>query len=153
MARPKRSHSLTITDLSPEDMAWLKSESRRRGIDSVNIVRSMIRAESGKGTGGVPIISGNGTSSAPNYPIIPPKAALIAGLSDAEYDLAMELSQEELIIAHQTGGLKQYLTKLQAHTSAAEARMARGGLNGVVPIAPLAQISASRQAKLEDGAA
>jgi pyruvate/oxaloacetate carboxyltransferase len=151
MGRPKRTASVTIP-LSPEDEAWLKGECQRLGGDIPNLCQIIIRSRPvilGVGT----INSENGTSSVPNSKSAPPNAALIAGLSDAEYDLAMELSQEELIIAHQTVGIKQYVAKLQSHATAVEARLARGGLNGGVPIAPLSQMSASRAQKIADGAA
>jgi hypothetical protein len=153
MSRTKAGLRIIVGGLTDDDMSWLQSEADRLGIDPEGVVRATIRQR---------IVALNVSSSAaadsfarklPESNSVPPNAALIAGLSDAEYDLAMELSQEELSIAHQTGGgLKQHLTKLQSHAAAVEARLARGGLNGGVPIAPLSQMSASRQAKIADGA-
>jgi hypothetical protein len=161
----KREDQVVVTDLSAEDLEWLNSAAELWGSNPAGLLKSLVRQLRQGRLGELLRLIRYKES-----PEIPPRDlsqssqrgesrnrdyterdVAIAGLSEEEYELARELSQEELVIAHQTCGLKQYVTKLQAHTAAAEARLARG-LNGGVPIAPLSQLSASRQAKL-DGAA
>jgi hypothetical protein len=151
----KRDDVLSLNDLSDDDRAWLAEGAEVLGCDPKGFIKFLIRQR--------PDTLGNlsrpnrytevpnGKVSAPG-PDFTARHALIAGLTEEQYRLAEELSAGEISVAHQTVGIKQYVTKLQSHATAVEARLARGGLNGGVPIAPLSQMSASRQAKIADGA-
>jgi hypothetical protein len=157
MGRPKRAISVTIP-LSPEDEAWLKGECQRLGGDIPNLCQIIIRSR--------PVILGVGTINSENGTSDAPERAKPAGLSPTIGQLQaatgldgtglhslFELSAEEISVARSTIGLQPYLARIESHTAAVEARLARGALNGAMPaVQQLDRLAAERTAKL-DGAA
>jgi hypothetical protein len=163
----KREDQVVVTDLSPEDLECLHSFAEVLGSNPAGLLKALVRQlRQGSLRDFLHTIRYKESSQIPPRDLsqstqrsesrnrdYTERDAAIAGLSDAEYELARELSQEEIIIAHQTGGLKPYLAKLQSHAAAVEARLTRSGLNGGMPVVDqLDRIAMSRQAKL-DGAA